>query len=133
MSKGYSANVFEISVQRVFHASHALLIGGDREESHAHDWRITLVVAGADLDSDGLLCDFHDLEAALDEVIETFQDADLNQTRPFDRINPTAEALAKYIAESVSGRLGDTVHVDRVSVIEAPGCQATYFMPPTHR
>ena len=133
MSKGYSANVFEISVQRVFHASHALLIGGDREESHAHDWRITLVVAGAALDSDGLLCDFHDLEAALDEVIETFQDADLNQTRPFDRFNPTAEAVAKYIAESVSGRLGDTVHVDRVSVIEAPGCQATYFMPPTHR
>lgn len=133
MSKGYSANVFEISVQRVFHASHALLIGGDREEPHAHDWRITLVVAGAALDSDGLLCDFHDLEAALDEVIETFQDADLNQTRPFDRINPTAEAVAKYIAESVSGRLGDTVHVDRVSVIEAPGCQATYFMPPTHR
>ena len=87
----------------------------------------------AALDSDGLLCDFHDLEAALDDVIKPFQDADLNQTRPFDRFNPTAEAVAKYIAESVSGRLGDTVHVDRVSVIEAPGCQATYFMPPTHR
>lgn len=125
--------MFELSVQRVFHASHALLIGGEREESHAHDWRVTLVVAGDSLDSDGLLCDFHDLESALDEVIESFQDADLNQTRPFDRINPTAEAVARYIAESVSSRLGDEVHVDRVSVIEAPGCQATYFLESPHR
>lgn len=125
--------VFELSVQREFRASHALLIGGEREKPHEHDWGITLVVAGASLDEDGLLCDFHDLETSLDEVIKPFRDADLNQTRPFDRFNPTAEAVAKYIAESVSGRLGDTVHVDRVSVIEAPGCQATYFMPPTHR
>lgn len=110
-----------------------MLIGGEREKPHEHDWGITLVVAGASLDEDGLLCDFHDLETSLDEVIKPFRDADLNQTRPFDRFNPTAEAVAKYIAESVSGRLGDTVHVDRVSVIEAPGCQATYFMPPTHR
>ena len=133
MSKGYSANVFEISVQRVFHASHALLIGGDREESHTHDWRVTLVVAGAALDSDGLLCDFHDLETSLDEVIKPFRDADLNQTRPFDRIPPTAEAVAKYIAESVSDRLGDKVHVNRVSVTEAPGCEATYFLSSDQR
>ncbi len=125
--------MFELSVQRQFRASHALMIGGERENHHQHDWKITLVVAGASLDEDGLLCDFHDLEAKLDEVIEPFQGADLNQTPPFERINPTAEAVAKYIAESVSGRLGEKVQVDRVSVIEAPGCEATYFMPSDQR
>lgn len=125
--------MFELSVHRQIRASHALMIGGEREKHHQHDWEITLVVAGASLDKDGLLCDFHDLEAALDEVIKPLQDADLNQTPPFDRINPTAEAVAKYIAESVSGRLGDKVHVDRVSVTEAPGCQATYFLSSPHR
>ncbi len=125
--------MFELSVQRQIRASHALMIGGERENQHQHVWNITLVVAGATLDKDELLCDFHDLEAALDDVIEPFQDADLNRTPPFERINPTAEAVAKYIAESVSGRLGDKVHVDRVSVIEAPGCQATYFLSSPHR
>lgn len=129
----YSAVVFELSVQRVFRASHALLIDGEREESHTHDWRVTLVVAGAELVSDGLLCDFHDLEKSLDEVLGPFEDADLNRTSPFDQINPTAELVAKYIAESVSGRLGDKVHVNRVSVTEAPGCEATYFLPSDQR
>ena len=57
----------------------------------------------------------------------------MNQTPPFDEVNPTAELVAKNIAESVSSRLGDMVHVNRVSVTEAPGCEATYFMPSDQR
>src|SRR5690606_16287926 len=57
--------MFEISVQRTFSAAHAIVVRGRREPLHGHDWRVTIVVAGNDLDADGLLCDFHALEAAL--------------------------------------------------------------------
>lgn len=104
-------------------------MAGEREESHAHDWRVTLVVAGEALDGDGLLCDFHDLEMALDAVLGPFENADLNQTPPFDQLNPTAELVVKHIAESVQNQLGDKVHINRVSITEAPGCRATFFLP----
>ena len=42
------------------------------EELHGHDWRVTVVVAGPDLDSEDLLVDFHAVEAALQSVVAPF-------------------------------------------------------------
>lgn len=117
--------VFELTVQRVFSAAHAIVIQGQREAMHGHDWRVTARVAGPSLDDDGLLCDFHALERDLDEIIRPFQNACLNDTPPFDEINPTAERVAEFIASELARRVHSPVRLLSVSVTEAPGCEAT--------
>ncbi len=125
--------MYELRVERTFRARHALVIQGDREAPHEHDWHVTLVVRGDELDPDGMLCDFHDLERALDETIRPLRGADLNRAAPFERSNPSAELVARHIADAVAVALGDTAHVDRVTVTEAPGCAATYVMGSRHQ
>ena len=126
-SRGYDSAMFELSVQRVFSAAHALVLAGRRETLHGHDWRLTVVVAGPHLDADGLLCDFHALEAAVEAVIAPFHHANLNEVEPFTRINPSAEHVARHIAQRLAGSLPVGVSLSRVSLTEAPGCEATYF------
>jgi hypothetical protein len=46
---------------------------------------------------------------------------------PFDRLNPTAELVARHIADELGGAVPAGVRVHAVSVGEAPGCTATYL------
>lgn len=118
--------MFELSVDREFCAAHAIVIAGTREPLHGHNWRVRVTVAGPDLDADGLLCDFHLIEKRLDQVIASLHNRDLNVTPPFNTVNPTAEQIARHIAQNVAPALPRTVRLTGCSVTEAPGCQATY-------
>jgi 6-pyruvoyltetrahydropterin/6-carboxytetrahydropterin synthase len=89
---------------------------------------VTAVVRGGTLDDDGLLCDFHELQRALEAVLAPLRDGDLNATPPFDEINPTAENVARHIAAGLSQRLAGRASIARVTVTEAPGCAATYIV-----
>lgn len=95
---------------------------------HGHDFRVTVTLAGATLDSDGLLCDFHDVEARLGEIVRPFRNADLNATPPFDAINPSAEQIARHIGDALASSLGHQIpaRVESVAVTEATGCRAIY-------
>ena len=102
---------------------------GVREPVHGHNWRVCVVVEGAALDADGLLCDFHALEASLDRIIAPFVNRDLNLTPPFDHVNPTAEHVAMHIGRAVADTLPEGVALRSASVTEAPGCTAIYAPP----
>lgn len=119
--------MYELSIERDFVGAHAITMAGECEESHVHTWHVTVIVAGAQLDADGLLCDFHLLQRGLAEIVARFDDGDLNTIAPFDQLNPTAEHLAQYIAQQMIVRLPHGVALKRVSVTEAPGCCATYI------
>ena len=84
------------------------------------------MVSGDRLNDDGLLCDCHLLERELDRVIGAFNNRHLNEVPPFDRVNPTAEHVARHIADAVQPHLPKSVRLERVSVTEAPGCVATW-------
>lgn len=101
-----------VRVEAVFSAAHALVIGGELERLHGHDWRVEVVLVGGDLDADGLLVDFHAVEAELAAVIAPFRNANLNEVTPFGRagaarpeLNPSAERVAEWIARGLSDRL----------------------------
>ncbi|MEZ6242770.1 MAG: 6-carboxytetrahydropterin synthase [Phycisphaerales bacterium] len=125
--------MYEIRVEHEFAAAHALSISGAREPVHGHNWRVTLTIVGAQLDDDGLLADFHTIEHALRETCAPFHNANLNDTPPFDRVNPTAELVAKHIADALADQLDDALaphaRVESVTVTEAPRCRATYTRP----
>jgi 6-pyruvoyltetrahydropterin/6-carboxytetrahydropterin synthase len=138
-------SMFEVSVEAMFSAAHALLIGGDREPVHGHNWHIVATVAGPALDPDGLLVDFHVLERALADITRRFHNFNLNAAPPFDKVNPSAERVAQYIAYTLEDRLAQMhslaptspatagcatspqhPRVVSVRVTEAPGCSVTY-------
>lgn len=122
--------MYEITIQMVFSAAHALRIRGEMEPVHGHDWRVTATIGGPELDADGLLVDFHAVEGMLRGIVAPFRTANLNTTPPFDRINPSAERVAEYFGESLRKRLSEDgmrgVRVVEVRVTEAPGCTAAY-------
>lgn len=117
---------FEISIERIFCAAHAIVMRGEREPLHGHNWGVRMTVGGHSLDEDGLLIDFHQLERSLDAVIAPLRNANLNELPPFDRVNPTAERVAEHIARAAAAQLPPGVEVIEVSVTEAPGCVARY-------
>ena len=118
--------MYELEIESGFRAAHAIVMNGVREAAHEHDWRVRVVVEGEALDGDGLLCDFHELEARLEGAVARLRNVDLNVTEPFDRVNPTAEAVARHLAEVIGPGLPRGVRLQRVQVTEAPGCRATY-------
>ena len=118
---------YAIEVETSFAAAHAIVLGGVRERLHGHNWRVQVSVGGAALDGEELLCDFHAIEGMLAAAISPFRDGNLNETPPFDRMNPTAEALARHVARELSNRLKvaePRVHLEWVRVTEAPNCIA---------
>lgn len=118
--------MFELTVQRTFCAAHSIAVGGQREPLHGHNWVVKAAVAGPELDRDGLLCDFHLLERELERILQPWHNQNLNVTHPFDDINPTAEQIARYVAEALARALPAGASLRCVSVTEAPGCVATY-------
>lgn len=122
--------VYEIRIERWFSAAHALRIDGTLEPLHGHNWHVAVALAGEALDDDGLLCDFHTLEASLDEIIGPFHNRNLNDLPPFDRMNPSAEHVARHIADALIAQLESALApdawIESVSVSEAPRCVATY-------
>jgi 6-pyruvoyltetrahydropterin/6-carboxytetrahydropterin synthase len=121
-----AAGSFEIEVETSFSAAHALRFRGAREPVHGHDFRVTVRIGGGELDADGLLFDFHEVERHLGEIVGPFRNRDLNAVPPFDRVNPSAEEIARQVAMRLAERLPAAAAVLSVRVTEAPGCAATF-------
>jgi len=122
--------MFEITVERIFCAGHAIRLNGAMELPHGHNWHVTVSVGADRLDDEDLVCDFHLLETALDTTLDPFRNRMINDVPPFDQVNPTAEALTRHIAASIASALPADprrgVRVTKVTITEAPGCRATY-------
>ena len=122
--------MFEITVNAVFCAAHALTVAGIKEPLHGHNWHLTVTLVGTELDEDGLLCDFHTVESCVNAIVADFNNTNLNDHAAFRENNPSAERVAEYIASELHQQLAPTLaphaRVSAVSVTESPGCVATY-------
>jgi 6-pyruvoyltetrahydropterin/6-carboxytetrahydropterin synthase len=119
--------MFNVQVTSSFRATHAVTIQGIDETPHEHDWKVEVVISGNELDSDGLLVDFIDIEKKLGEVIAPFENADLNCVDVLDGVNPSTEHVARYIGNEMSNRMDQTCRLESVTVTEAPNCKASYM------
>ena len=96
------------------------------KNNHGHNWIITVGVKGTTLNATGMLIDF----AQISKIVMALDHTCLNDAFPH---NPTAENIAKYIADAVDnellGYLADGSHpgVDFVEVIESKGNIACYI------
>ncbi len=119
--------MYELTVKGHFDAAHALHgYPGECCELHGHTWDVEVTVAGDALDDVGIVYDFKELKADLASVLEPFDHAYLNDVEPFDRVNPTAENLARVVFEALTGKVGEQVHVVEVAVWESPVARIAY-------
>lgn len=120
--------MFEISAEYSFAAGHALRgYKGKCENVHGHNYKVQVTVAGAELNSIGLLMDFVDLRGAIRSVADKLDHRFLNDLPPFDRLNPSAENLAKFFCEGIDTKLREQgLRVSSVTVWETDLTSATY-------
>src|ERR1700740_3215254 len=98
--------MFEIVVEHTFAAAHALRnYRGKCENLHGHNYRVQVGIEGNDLDENGLLYDFADLKRGLRTTSEYLDHQNLNELAPFDKINPSAENIAKFICDEMQKNL----------------------------
>ena len=108
--------MYEVGTARSFVASHVMPgVKGPEGRLHSHGYRIDVVVARANLDSDGMVVDLDILHSALDETVGAIDGRNLEIIRPADAKAVTVEVLARWAHESLSGALS-SAGADRLSV-----------------
>lgn len=119
--------MFEISIVETFTARHQLRdAAGALEPLHQHTWRVAVTVAGPRLDEQELLVDFSLLRHRLSAVLARLDDQNLNELAAFSGRNPSAEILARHVAERLVSEPLPTARLICVEVEEQPGCVARY-------
>jgi 6-pyruvoyltetrahydropterin/6-carboxytetrahydropterin synthase len=121
--------MFEVSVEQTFAAGHALRnYKGKCENVHGHNYRVRITMQGDQLDSTGLLVDFLDLKRLIGGVVDYLDHQFINDLPPFNELNPSAENIAKYFYDRVSGGLKNDVpvRVSEVRIWETDTSSAVY-------
>jgi 6-pyruvoyltetrahydropterin/6-carboxytetrahydropterin synthase len=121
--------MFEVTIEETFAAGHALRnYRGKCENVHGHNYRCQVTLAGRELDSIGLLVDFVELKKVVHGVLDRMDHQWLNEFPPFDKLNPSAENMAKYIYDQVSDGLKaqQSARVTAVRLWETDTASATY-------
>jgi 6-pyruvoyltetrahydropterin/6-carboxytetrahydropterin synthase len=122
--------MFEIAVEQGFASAHALRnYKGRCENVHGHNWKVRVVIEGERLDQTGLLVDFLSVKSLMGEILDRIDHQFLNEIPPFDAINPSAENIAEYIYQQMTGRLKNTpvpVRIREVKIWETDIQSATY-------
>ena len=121
--------MFEVTVDASFSSGHYLRnYRGKCENPHGHNYRVRVTLQGRELDQAGLLLDFKELKSVMRPVIDYLDHQMINELKPFDVINPSAENLAKYFYDRVSvGVKNDVpVRISEVCVWETDTSSAVY-------
>ncbi len=123
--------MFEVSVEQTFAAGHSLRnYKGKCENVHGHNWKVQLTLEGERLDEIGLLADFVEVKRAMDQVVGYLDHQFMNDLKPFDTVNPSAENIARYFYDEITRDLGRMasvpVKISCVKVWETDAASATY-------
>ena len=122
--------MYEVSVDEQFAAAHNLRnYKGKCENLHGHNYKVRVTLAGPQLDDVGLLYDFVHLKQVIQGVIRTLDHKYLNELKPFDVLNPSAENIAKHIYDETSKQMRETPNgagISSITVWESDVTTATY-------
>ena len=124
--------MFEITVEATFSSGHYLRnYHGKCENPHGHNYRVLVTLQGKELDDIGLLLDFKLLKQVMRPVVNYLDHQMINDLKPFDEVNPSAENLARYFYQETSKQMLEMTN-GRVSVkdcvmYETDTSMARYF------
>lgn len=114
--------MYEIVVEQHFEAAHFLRgYQGKCENIHGHRYSVIVRLKAVRLNDIGLAYDFTDVKRHLKGILTRFDHTSLNDIPPFDKINPSAENIARMFFEELKMKLTDEpVTVSAVEIWENP-------------
>ena len=122
--------MFTVRIEDSFAAAHYIKnYHGKCENLHGHNYKVRVYVKGEELDKGGMLLDFSILKKALKEVFKELDHRNLNEIELFDRYDPSAELIAKYIFDRLKPLLPDEgriYHLSKIEIFETEKNMAVY-------
>jgi len=120
--------MFVLKIVTDFASAHSLRnYPGDCTRLHGHNWQVEVSVCSEVLDDNGIAIDFREIKKQTKLVIKRLDHQYLNEIKPFDVLNPTAENIAKYFFEEVGLLINsENVKVKEVLIWETPRSAVTY-------
>ncbi len=120
--------MFALKIVTDFASAHSLRnYPGDCSRLHGHNWQVEVVVESEVLDEVGIAIDFREIKKQTKLVIKRLDHQYLNDIKPFDELNPTAENIAKYFFDEVGKLINNNhVRVQQVTIWETPRASVTY-------
>jgi 6-pyruvoyltetrahydropterin/6-carboxytetrahydropterin synthase len=122
--------VYRTFIETNFSAAHQLHgYPGHCGRLHGHTWKIRVEIETDRTDEIGISVDFRKLKEITESVLEPLDHHHINQIPPFDRENPTAEHLSRYLYREVREKLPPFTRMVQVVVWESENYAVSYFEP----
>ena len=100
------AATYTLRVLTDFASAHTLRgYPGQCANLHGHNWKVEAEIEAEQLDDLGMAVDFKVVKNVAREVAGRLDHQYLNDVEPFDRINPTAENIARWFFREMAGQL----------------------------
>lgn len=107
------ASSYQLKIVTDFASAHTLRdYPGACSRMHGHNWKVEVEVIANALDNVGMGIDFKEIKKCTKQVTAELDHRYINEIKPFDEINPTAENIAAYIYKGV----GELINNERVQV-----------------
>ncbi len=124
--------MYEIKVIAGFSSAHALRgYNGKCENIHGHNWQVEAIVFSESVNEIGISIDFKELKQYVNKIMEYFDHKFINELPYFEKLNPSAENIAKYIYEELERTLKvrreGAPGIRRINVYETPSSMASYY------
>lgn len=117
--------MYSLKVESGFSSAHNLrAYKGKCEELHGHNWRVEAAAESEKLDKTGMVMDFKLIRDELNNILDKLDHKYLNEIKPFDKINPTSENIARFIYEILKPKVGG---LKSITVWENSTNSATYY------
>ncbi|MDB4098970.1 6-carboxytetrahydropterin synthase QueD [Candidatus Thioglobus sp.] len=120
--------MFALKIVTDFASAHSLRdYPGDCARLHGHNWQVEVSVCSQVLDDSGIAIDFREIKKQTKLVVKRLDHQYLNEIKPFDVLNPTAENIAKYFFDEIALLITNKdVKVKEVMIWETPRSAVTY-------
>ena len=100
---------YTLNISMGFPAAHSLRgYEGKCARIHGHNYRVMAEIQTEKLNEIGLAVDYFDVKQVMRPIIEQIDHYYINEVRPFDTINPTAENIAKWFYGKLKTGLAST-------------------------
>ena len=120
--------MFVLKIVTDFASAHSLRdYPGDCSRLHGHNWQVEVLVESEVLNDVGIAIDFREIKKQTKVVSKRLDHQYLIEIEPFDKLNPTAENIAKYFFEEVGKLINNKdVSVKEVVIWETPRASVAY-------
>ncbi len=120
---------YQIRIHGLFESAHYLYHyykDGSDEELHGHTWEAEVFFNKNTLEN-GISVDFLHVRSVFDELIERLDHTCINEIEPFNKYNPTAENIARYVYQHLNLHTPKEAYIHSIRIWEGPKNWATFY------